>query len=135
MWKVGNEITVTVTEMDGKNQIPFSDLVTELAEIEKLGTVESYSLMCSPRGSKYFKIKLESTEEEDINVQLSKEDMINLVKGIGPHFSAFTNGYILGKGDYFDNSGWSWDEHKLRECTITDLWIIYLTCKDSWEKK
>jgi len=80
MWKVGNEITVTVTEMDGKNQIPFSDLVTELAEIEKLGTVESYSLMCSPHGRKFFKIKLESSRKEEIQdrIRVLEDEMLSL---------------------------------------------------------
>lgn len=80
MRKVGNEITVTVTEMDGKNQLPFSDLVAELAEIEKLGAVESYNLMCSPHGSKYFKIKLESSRKEEIQdrIRVLEDEMLSL---------------------------------------------------------
>lgn len=64
--------------------------------------------------------------------ELNKSDLISLVKGSSPYYSVMDDNLIRNCGQYYDNKGWSWNEHKLNQLTERQLWRIYQTCKSSW---
>ena len=67
-------------------------------------------------------------------VDLKKEDLIKLVKGVSPYFTAMNEPYIKGMGNYDDyRSSWKWDETALKQLDENDLLIIYYICKNSWK--
>ena len=67
-------------------------------------------------------------------VDLEKEDLINLVKGVSPYFTAMNEPYIKGMGNYDDyRSSWKWDKTALEQLDESDLLLIYYICKNSWK--
>ena len=67
-------------------------------------------------------------------VDLEKEDLIKLVKGISPYFTAMNEYHIKGMGNYDDyRSSWEWDETALKQLDESDLLLIYYICKNSWK--
>lgn len=69
-----------------------------------------------------------------MKVELTKQDLISLVKGIEPYYSVFDNPIVKKCGSYAGgfSSGWDWDEYRLEELTENELWDLYILCRDSW---
>nr|DAQ97733.1 MAG TPA: hypothetical protein [Caudoviricetes sp.] len=66
-------------------------------------------------------------------IDLEKQDLINLVKGIAPSFTAMNEPYIKGMGYYDDYRGsWKWYNTSLEQLDENDLLLIYYLCKNSW---
>jgi hypothetical protein len=71
--------------------------------------------------------------EETITLTLKKEDIINLVLAVAPHYNLFKDESIINSGEYTDNLGWKWDTHHLKTLDINNLLLMYLKCKKSWK--
>ena len=67
-----------------------------------------------------------------MNVELSKFDLIHLVKGTEPDYSLFD--YCDKLGYYKDSTGWKWYDSKLNELTEEQLLDLYKKCQQSWKR-
>lgn len=69
-----------------------------------------------------------------MTVNLEKSDLINLMKGIKPHYDIFDHPLIKGNGCYiggfFDN--WIWNSN-LEYLSEEEIWQIYQLCISSWK--
>lgn len=70
-----------------------------------------------------------------MNVNLDREDLINLIKGCEPAMEIWDHLKIKGKFDYSDQDGrFTW-KSEIFEATDEELYSIYLLCKESWNIK
>ena len=68
-----------------------------------------------------------------MNINLSKEDLVNLVMGTSPYSYELTT-YLekqLGLGNYTGGfvDKWTWSEHALRQLTEEQLYAVYQKVK------
>ncbi len=70
-----------------------------------------------------------------MNVDLDKEDLRRLVKGIVPHYSAMNDPRIKVLGTYTGGfvDKWFWNDDVLKKLTEKGLWKLYNLCKNSWK--
>ena len=66
-----------------------------------------------------------------MKVNLSKDDLVNLVCGIEPTYEAMEHPLLKQYGKFFGgfNSEWSWDRWGLKELDEHTLFTIYNICK------
>ncbi len=66
-----------------------------------------------------------------MKIEISKEDLISLVKGRPPYYSEFENPLVKKAGHrYSEGHGGSFDN--LKSLTEEELYELYLICKNSW---
>jgi hypothetical protein len=70
-----------------------------------------------------------------MTVELTKTDLIALVKGVEPNYDLFDNPLIAANGSYVGGfvDKWSWS-FNINKITESELWEIYNLCKNSWDK-
>ena len=71
---------------------------------------------------------------ETITLKVDKGDVIRMIKGIAPNYSAMTRAPVKNLGSYTGgfSDTWNWDHSKLENLTIKELLGVYTTCKESW---
>lgn len=69
-----------------------------------------------------------------MEIKVTKEDLISMVKGKSPYYNLFDNDLIKSMGSYSDTSGWHWNDFKLNKLSEDSLLTIYTMCKNSWPK-
>lgn len=71
-----------------------------------------------------------------MNIQLSKEDLVNMVQGTTPNYGVMSHPLITITGSYTGGfkDEWNWHHSKLMELEDYQLMEIYNVCKDSWKK-
>jgi hypothetical protein len=69
-------------------------------------------------------------------VDLDKEDLANLVKGVVPNYSEYGNPLVDKSGKHIGGmyDRWEWNHNFERDLTEEELLELYKTCKDSWNK-
>lgn len=67
-------------------------------------------------------------------IELDRKGLEMLVRGTSINFNEFNNSLAVKAGlDYSDQYGRvSWD--KLSDLTEEELYVLYIICRDSWEK-
>lgn len=69
-----------------------------------------------------------------MEVVLSKEDLISLVKGTPPSYSVMDHAMVEKHGSYSGSyDRWDWNS-ELKELSESELWELYNICKKSWKK-
>lgn len=70
-----------------------------------------------------------------MNLVLQREDLINLVKGVEPHYSVMDHPIIKKLGHYVGGfvDSWKWNHKFDDDITDQELWIAYTTCRDSFK--
>lgn len=69
-----------------------------------------------------------------MKIELSKEDLINMVNGVSPSYDLFEDKRVKGYGDYNGSYGtWSWRNHELRKLSLTQLFHLYELCRDCYK--
>lgn len=69
-----------------------------------------------------------------MKLDLTKEDLVCLVKGTGPNYCAMDHTLIKNLGWYNDNRGWQWVEGELNKLSEETLLSVYTLCRNSWKK-
>lgn len=74
-------------------------------------------------------------EKGNITVELTHDDVANLVAGVNPSFD-FAQFFInKGMGDFTGTqwgiTGWQWNREKLGKLSTEDLWNIYQSIKNN----
>lgn len=71
-----------------------------------------------------------------MNIELTKEDLVNMVQGTAPNYDAMSHPLITITGSYIGGfkDEWNWHRSKLMELEDYQLMEIYNVCKDSWKK-
>lgn len=69
-----------------------------------------------------------------MKLDLIKEDLVCLAKGIEPNYSAMDNNKIKRHGSFNEPLGWKWKYDAFKECTEDEILEIYLICKNSWKE-
>ena len=64
-----------------------------------------------------------------ITVELDKEDLIHILRGIYPSFILMNELEDKDIGHYSDNRGWSWNMDLLKDMTEDQLLALYNKCK------
>jgi len=69
-----------------------------------------------------------------MRVNLDREDLLYLLKGISPNYSAMEHPMIKRYGSLtgFPNERWQWSIPALAGVEDETLWRMYITCKESW---
>lgn len=69
-----------------------------------------------------------------MEVTLDKKDLILLVKGSCPNYNVFAYELVKKTGRYVGGfvDKWEWDQRSLELLSEEQLWLLYLTCKNSW---
>lgn len=69
-----------------------------------------------------------------MRVELDKNDLVSLVMGKSPYYTAMDNELIKQHGSYTGGhvERWDWDGTSLKTLTEEQLYGIYLVCKYSW---
>lgn len=69
-------------------------------------------------------------------MDLDKDDLVSLVKGTSPWYSAMDQPLVQRYGSYSGPRGeeWAWHTWRLKECSEEELLELYQICKDSWKK-
>lgn len=66
-------------------------------------------------------------------IDLTKEDLVNLVNGCSPNYSVFENDEVKINGSYNGSyDTWSWNKGSLRDLEEEELLSLYRLCVDSW---
>lgn len=69
-----------------------------------------------------------------MRLNLDKEDLISLVKGCTPNYSAMDHPLVKRHGNFNGSYGkWSWDYSGFENCKEQELLEIYKVCKESWK--
>jgi hypothetical protein len=70
-----------------------------------------------------------------IQVNLDKEDLVNLVMGTSPYYNEFENPQIKQCGSYTGGmtERWDWKTTELEKLSEEKLYELYLICKNSWK--
>lgn len=66
-----------------------------------------------------------------MTIEVTKEDLIYLLKGIYPGYSIMEELQEKGIGRYSDSRGWWWEEDLLSSMTEDQLFTLYNRCKAS----
>lgn len=71
-----------------------------------------------------------------MHMELDKADLVSLVRGTDPNYSAMDHPLVKQYGRYWGGfrDEWDWDTDRLKKCTEEQLLDIYRICKDSWKK-
>lgn len=69
-----------------------------------------------------------------MKVNLTRSDLISLVKGTEPYYSIFENPLVKRCGSYCGgfNDRWDWNYSFDDNITDEELWGLYNLCKNSW---
>lgn len=67
-----------------------------------------------------------------MTINVTKEDLVNMVLGISPYYSAFDNVLISECGSFMGDN-WTWSKSKLEKLSVEDLCKVYDICKNSWK--
>jgi len=69
-----------------------------------------------------------------MTLELSKRDLVSLVKGVEPHYDVMDNFIVKKCGSYIGgfNDRWVWSPSNLNELTEHQLLHLYILCRDSW---
>lgn len=68
-----------------------------------------------------------------MKVDLSRKDLINLVKGTQPNYNAMENEIVKKCGSFSGSYGrWDWSYGFGEDLTEQQLWNMYILCRDSW---
>ena len=75
--------------------------------------------------------------QNNMNIDLTKEDLAALVKGIVPYYSLFEDPLVKKSGHFNGgfSSEWSWNYGFEKNLTEQELWDLYIMCRDSWIHK
>ena len=66
-------------------------------------------------------------------INLTQEDLINLVNGLDPNYSVFENNEVSPHGSYDGSQDkWKWHKTSLSNLDEEELLSLYRLCKDSW---
>lgn len=67
--------------------------------------------------------------------ELDTEDLKSLVKGITPHYNVFENPLVKMCGEWIGGfvDKWSWFGYVLDTLSEEELYVLYITCKNSWK--
>lgn len=68
--------------------------------------------------------------EEKICIKMDKDDLVSLVMGTIPYYSAMSKVSGLGSFQASYNT-WHWDKYKLKELSVERLLDVYTHCKNS----
>jgi hypothetical protein len=70
-------------------------------------------------------------------IDLNKRDIVSLVMGTSPSYSAMDHPLVKATGRYYGgfSDEWVWDQRKLTEMSESDLLKIYRICLDSWDRQ
>ena len=69
-------------------------------------------------------------------VDLTAEDLVNLVKGTSPSFDLFDNEVVKRCGFYNGSYGtWSWKIHAIESLDDKDIYALYVLCRDCYKDK
>lgn len=70
-----------------------------------------------------------------MNIDLSKKDLVNLVKGQSPYYNVMNNPLVKQCGNYVGGfyDKWNWHSTELEKLTEEQLYQLYTLCKDSWK--
>ncbi len=70
-------------------------------------------------------------------LDLDKQDLITLVKGSEPNYSAMDHYLVKASGQMMGAPGekWQWNEHVLENFSKNELLVVYQVCKESWRKE
>lgn len=66
---------------------------------------------------------------------LSHKQLVHIVKGVSPDYSAFEIPLVKQSGSYSDSRGWSWSYEGLNRLSDEQLVELYNTCEVSWISK
>ena len=67
-----------------------------------------------------------------MKVELTRTELLALVKGQPPYYSEFDNPLVIkAKHSYSDQYGRT-EWYNLRDLTDDELWQLYVICRDSW---
>ncbi|MEK5166237.1 hypothetical protein NYE69_28430 [Paenibacillus sp. FSL R5-0527] len=71
-----------------------------------------------------------------MQMDLDKDDLVSLVRGTSPWYSAMDHPLVQRYGEYYGGhkEGWAWHTERLKGCSEEELLYIYQICKDSWKK-
>nr|DAL53838.1 MAG TPA_asm: hypothetical protein [Caudoviricetes sp.] len=64
-------------------------------------------------------------------LSLNKQDLIHLVKGTNPSYTAMENSLVKKCGTYIGGFKdlWTWDQYKLEKLSEEQLLAVYVLCK------
>lgn len=67
-------------------------------------------------------------------VEMRKEDLLYLVKGVTPNFSVFDDPRVKGNGNWVGEhvDRWDWDVSRLEKLDEPALYKLYVICRNSW---
>lgn len=70
-----------------------------------------------------------------MHLELDKDDLVSLVKGTSPYYTAMDHPLIQRYGHHSGGhlDSWTWVTNSLRGCTEEQLLEIYKICKSSWK--
>lgn len=68
-----------------------------------------------------------------MKIDLDKKDLISLVKGTPPNYSAMDDYRVKCRGSFSGSYGrWDWNHNAFEDCTEEKILEIYQLCKNSW---
>ena len=72
-----------------------------------------------------------------IQLNVDHDDLVSLVMGTSPYYSAIENELLKSVGGWAGGfvDEWRWNRSAVKKATDRDLLRIYRLCKDSWEDK
>jgi len=71
-----------------------------------------------------------------MTIEVDKQDLVNLVKGVVPNYELMRHFLIKPNGDYVGGfvDKWQWNVSNLKDQSEEVLYDIYKRCKESWNK-
>ena len=70
-----------------------------------------------------------------MTVNLDKDDLISLVKGVKPSWTLMETLENQNLGRYSDINGWHWDDSSLSALDEVALFTLYKNTKNSWNER
>lgn len=64
-------------------------------------------------------------------IDLTKEELIDMLKSSSPDYSLFEDQQIRSLGRYFDSTGWQWNS-KINNLSEQEIYSLYKKCKKSF---
>ncbi len=70
-----------------------------------------------------------------MKVDLDKDDLFRLVKGVVPYYDVFSNPTVKRCGHYVGgmDDHWEWNYGFEEDMVEEQLWALYVLCKESWK--
>ena len=70
-----------------------------------------------------------------MKVDLTKKDLISLIKGTNPHYNVMDNNLVKLCGRYIGGfrDEWKWNCSFNDDLTEDQLWNLYVLCRNSWD--